>query len=341
MNINYYRDDSCNEGYQASWQNCQFNNSTDLSSLTVKPLVTINRQPFIRQHHITYLTGKETCHAHHFAKLLATKLLASPYAADDHNCKVLWIDTVHGPHICAKIFQELKGYVSDQDSLHFVCLDILGSLRENFYALNRNIETLIKKLKPELVVIDDIDHLMPLSGINTAYEFCKIVRDVTNHSETAFLFIGYNHLGKKASTAGNVGKFLFLNASDIFALSTQGNVTTVRLVNSYDMSCTPLDTLYKFTFGTDNLPHEVNTLKSASQDNSNAHNDKEIATDVNNPLTLPTPPSSQQSPHLQQDQPGCDSVASPHQSSQPVYPCRDTVTAPTPPVSLFPCDDTL
>ena len=108
MNINYYRDDSCNEGYKASWQNCQFNNDTDLTALTVKPLVTINSQPFIRQHHITYLTGRETCHAHHFAKLLATKLLASPYTAHDHNCKVLWIDSVHGPHICAKIFQELR-----------------------------------------------------------------------------------------------------------------------------------------------------------------------------------------------------------------------------------------
>ena len=330
MNINYYRDDSCNEGYKASWQNCQFNNDTDLTALTVKPLVTINSQPFIRQHHITYLTGRETCHAHHFAKLLATKLLASPYTAHDHNCKVLWIDSVHGPHICAKIFQELKGYVSDKESLHFVCLDILGSQRENFYALNRNIETLIKRLKPELVVIDDIDHLMPMSGINTAYEFCKIVRDVTNHSETAFLFIGYNHLGKKASTTGNLGKYLFLNASDIFALSTQGNVTTVRLVNSYDMSCTPLDTLYKFTIGTDNLPHEVNTLKSTDHEDSNTHNDKEIASNINNPLTLPTPPSTNQSPPQQQGQPSCSSATSPHLSRQHGSPCRGSATATHP-----------
>ena len=42
-------------------------------------------------------------------------------------------------------------------------------------------------------------------------DFCHSVRDVINHRDTAFLFIGYNHLGKKASTTGNLGKHLRLN----------------------------------------------------------------------------------------------------------------------------------
>ena len=275
MNINFYRRPN-GEGAENSWSNCQFSSDTDLTGLTVKPLVTINRQPFLRQHHVTYLTGRETCHAHHFAKLLAAKHLANPSTHTASPCKLLWIDTLHGPHIAAQIYRELSAHAPSRESLHFVCLDILGSQRDNFYALNRNIEELIRVHKPELVVIDDIDHFMPFSGVTTATEFCRIVRDATNHSETAFLFIGYNHLGKRASTTGNLGKYLFLDASDVFALSTQGGVTTVRLVNSYDMSVLPDDSQFRFTIGADNLPHEAVTKnKPAAQVNQQTQETKQ------------------------------------------------------------------
>ena len=77
MQVNYYRQSNA-QGYDESWNSCQFTPDTDLSQFTVKPLVTINGQPFIRQHHVTYLTGKETCRAHHFAKHLAIQLLSTP-----------------------------------------------------------------------------------------------------------------------------------------------------------------------------------------------------------------------------------------------------------------------
>ncbi len=314
MNINYYRESNFT-GEEESWQACQFTSETDLSSLTVKPLVTINGQHFLRQHHITYLTGKETCRAHHFAKFLATQVLsqqpscpvfgdviadqataASQYcgrqpvkegntttaatAASQYcgrqpvkptavkespsACKVLWIDTLHGPHVCAQIYQELAAQAPSKSDLHFICLDVLGSQRDNVWAVTRNIEFLIKQLNPALIVIDDIDHLMPFCGITIANEFCRVVRDVTNHTDAAFLCIGYNHLGKRANTTGNLGKFLFMSATDVFSLSTQHEVTTVRLVNSYDMKCRPDDYEYRFTIGNDNLPHEVDSLPSRS-----------------------------------------------------------------------------
>ncbi len=67
-NINYYRYPNARSEAD-SWKNCQFTSDTDLSAYTIQPLVTINGQPFLRQHHSTYLTGKETCRAHHFAPL--------------------------------------------------------------------------------------------------------------------------------------------------------------------------------------------------------------------------------------------------------------------------------
>lgn len=324
MEINYYRYPSA-QGEDESWQNCQFTHETDLSDFTQNnPLVTLNGQPIIRQHHSTYLTGKDTCRAHHFAKYLAIQVLTGTsqqssgvlQASGLHNssqhpspsaCKVLWIDTLHGPHICTSIYRELAAHCPAKENLHFVCLDILGGQRENFYAINRNIEALIRQFKPQLVVIDDIDHFMPFCGVHVATEFCRIVRDVTNHTDTAFLFIGYNHLGKKASTTGNLGKYLFLDASDVFSLSTQREVTTVRLARSYDLSRSPDDTEYRFTIGDDNLPHEVErtpeafsleVCDSTTSDSSNHLESSNKDKEINNSLTFPTPLPNQEPSHI-------------------------------------------
>lgn len=287
MNINFYR--KPNSTKHDAWQECHFTSDTDLTALTINPLVSINGQPFLRQHHSTYLIGKDTCRAHHFAKLLATAVLSgdcpnvptaqvhdtvpvtigatSSSGIKQHSLttyatprSVLWIDTVHGPHICAQLFHELESHASDKTCIHLVCLDALGEERDNFYALNRRIENLIQQLKPALVVIDDIDHFMPFCGVNVATDFCRIVRDVTNHTETSFLFVGYNHLSKKASTTGNLGKYLFIDSTDVFSLSTQRQVTTVRLVRSYDLSHHPDNTEFHFTIGDDNLPHEADVI---------------------------------------------------------------------------------
>ncbi len=281
MNINYYR--RPNLGSEAkTWRDCLFSSKTDLSRLTVNPLFTLNGQPILRQHHATYLTGKETCRAHHFAKMMAAHILAKP---DDN--KVLWIDSIYGPHVCASIYNELAAHAADKDNLCYVCLDILGQERDNFYALNRYIEAYIDQFKPTLVVIDDIDHLMPFCGVNVAKEFCSIVRDVTNHTQTAFLFIGYNNLGKKASTTGNLGKYLFINTTEVFSLSTQREVTTVSLVRSYDLSRDPYKTQYHFTIGPDNMPHQADALPKRKMIDDSALQD--IIPDVLQPGQTVTP----------------------------------------------------
>ena len=74
MEINYYRQPNA-QGIQEAWESCQFTSDTDLSAFTSRPLITINGQPILRQHHVTYLTGKEFCRAHHFAKYLAIQFL--------------------------------------------------------------------------------------------------------------------------------------------------------------------------------------------------------------------------------------------------------------------------
>ena len=251
MNINYYRDNNA-QGVDDSWKACQFTCDTDLTPYRSNALVTINGQPYLRQHHITYLTGKETCRAHHFAKHLAIQILSAEASG-----KVLWIDTLNGPHVAAAIFRELSQHVASGNSLHYLCLDVLGRQRDDHWWLNRSIEKLIKETKPQLVVIDDIDHFMPYCGIRVATEFERAVRDAVNHSDTAFLFIGYNHTGKKACTAGQLGRLLFTDADDIFSLSTVREVTTVRHIGGYDLHVSPDEAQFHFTIGPDNLPRET------------------------------------------------------------------------------------
>ena len=261
MQVNYYRH-SNDQGYDESWRACQFTPASDLSQFTVKPLVTINGQPYLRQHHITYLTGRETCRAHHFAKHLAVQVLNATPATG--GTSVLWIDTHNGPHVSAAIFRELTQHLHSGSPLHYVCLDILGGQRDDHWCLIRNIEQLIKRLKPQLVVIDDIDHFMPYCGLRVANEFNRIVRDTVNHTDTAFLLIGYNHTGKKACTAGELGKLLFTSSNDIFSLSTVRDVTTVRHISGYDLSVLPDHSQFHFTIGPDNLPQEAQQPRKAT-----------------------------------------------------------------------------
>ena len=309
MNINYYRQPNI-QGTQESWQACQFTSGTDLSAFTIKPLVTINGQPILRQHHVTYLTGKETCRAHHFAKHLAIQVLtgksvstspvpcagasatapvSTPPDSKSPAGKVLWIDTVNGPHVSAAIYRELAAHATAEQDLHYICLDILAGQRYDFWYINRAIEALIKQIEPDLVVIDDIDHFMPHCGINIATEVAHVVRDTINHSETAFLFIGYNHLGKKAGTTGNLGKQLFVNANDIFSLSTQREVTTVRHICGYDLRYDPDKCDYRFTIGPDNLPHEAEPFKKDSTSPINDDTLCDIVTDILQPGEAITP----------------------------------------------------
>ena len=161
MEINFYRDAN-SQGYDESWQACQFTSDTDLSSFSSNPLVTINGLAYLRQHHVTYLTGKETCRAHHFAKHLAIQVLTAPATScpvgggsaavapsslsTPPSCKVLWIDTLNGPHVAAAIYRELSHHATDDGDLHYTCLDVLGGQRDDHWWLNRSIEKLINSL---------------------------------------------------------------------------------------------------------------------------------------------------------------------------------------------------
>ena len=266
----YIHDNSVDEcASDNPWKDCLFTAESVLNDYDIKPLVSINGLPIIRQHQSTYITGKETCHAHHYAKMIATAILSGEYSAVPglivHDAvpvrgsnaatprSVLWIDTINGPHTCAHHYNEmLQRFQADNGEFNLICLDLLGVFRYDFYDVINTISECIRKFRPSLVVVDDIDHFMPQCGINVASRFNRIVRDTLNHTETAFLFIGYNNLNKRASTTGDLGRILFPCSNNIFSITTQNDMSKVRLIKG--TSCSAPDTAFHFTIGSDNMP---------------------------------------------------------------------------------------
>ena len=81
MKIFHYRlDGRHNEcGNDDPWGQCMFNSQTNFDDFKIKPLVTIGGQPVISQHEATYITGRDSAHAHHFAKMLAGAILSGTH----------------------------------------------------------------------------------------------------------------------------------------------------------------------------------------------------------------------------------------------------------------------
>ena len=263
MKILHYR---TTDYVEEPWKDALITSQQQVEGFRSKTIVSINGQTVIRQHASTYITGKDTCLAHHFAKMIAAAVLTGKYdraprltvtPADDRPARVLWIDSVRGIHLCADFFNEMITHFDpDHTRFSLLCLDKMGQFRYDFYGQLAYIEKAIQNVKPTLLVIDDIDHLMPNCGINAASAFNHAIRDTLNHTDTACLFIGYNHLGKKAGTTGNLGKLLFPEASNIFSVTTQQAISKVRLVKSFNYQVSN-DSEFLFTVNSDNMACEV------------------------------------------------------------------------------------
>ncbi len=248
------------------WQDILIKGDTDLSDFNSNTILSINGLTILRQHSTTYITGRNTCHAHHLAKMLAGAVLKGSYDRfpglsvnfkQGEQGSVLWLDSVHHVHDCADFFREMvTAFDPERQRFSMISVDRLGSFRYDFYAILNGFEKAVKQLKPTLIVIDDIDHLMPYCGVNVASAFNHVIRDILNHTQTACLFIGYNHLGKRASTTGNLGNMLFPESYNVFSVSTQRAISTVTLVKSFNPqgdSVAP----FHFTIDHDNLPNQL------------------------------------------------------------------------------------
>lgn len=287
MKIHYY---TKFDNSEKPWKDILISSQIDIDAYGIKPYISIKGLAVIRRHHCTYLTGKDTCHAHQYATMLAGAMLSASYDSapslklhDDSQDtpatpkRVLWIDTHRSPHSCAHFFRQITSrFNPEQDRFFMLSIDALGVFRDDHYPLVEYIDYYIDKIKPTLVVIDDIDHLMPICGINVAHRFQRVIRDYINHSDISFLLIGYNELNKRASTTGNLGKALFTQADTVLSVTTRHNDTTVRFVRSVEVAGADASEFH-FTIGDDGLPLEA---EAPSPDGATSPIDDETLTQI-------------------------------------------------------------
>lgn len=252
---------------------CVFTCETDLSQFGATPLIINCGIPVILNHEITIVTG--SCHSRtaHYAKMLATAILNDgnyPYAASLSTAakggKVMWIDSVNSIHSVACLMQEFKDNCKvTSDNFRLMCLDCLGSFLNNSTLIVDLVINAIRDFRPNFIVINDLDHLIPFAGHRDSHDLAAFLREITTLQDVAVCAVGHNLIGKVKNTTGLLGNELLGIASSIFRVIDHGATSCVTSYKSFDQ--TPYD--FTFTLNEHNLPQEVVIAPqrvSASQD---------------------------------------------------------------------------
>ena len=233
-------------------------------------IVNIAGSTILHQHEISFLTGTSNCRAHAFAKMIAAAVIDGDYSPmpslkvakhegheNEHTDRVLWIDSVHSFYTCCGIINDIKRAVStpvNSSNFMFMCLDDLGVFNERDMDVHYHIFKIISEFKPNVIIIDDLDHLTPECGMFQADNFYLQLREYLDYHDVAVLCIAYNLIGRAKNTAGHIGKRLFPIANNVFRISNRATTTIVQRVKG--ITC---DDQFECAFNMNdkNMPQEV------------------------------------------------------------------------------------
>ncbi len=254
-------------------QNCIFTCETDLSEFGATPLVTNCGIPVVLNHEITLVTGCSHSRTHHYAKMLATAILnggqypfAPSFTTELKGGKVMWIDSVNSIHSVTNLMQQFKENCKiNSDNFQMMCLDCLGAFNNNSSLIVDLIIGAVRDFRPNFIVINDIDHLIPFAGHRDTNDFVAFLRETTSLYNVAVCAIAHNLIGKVKNTTGLLGTELFGIATNIFRVIDHGATSTVTSYKALEQ--TPYE--FTFTLNDRNLPQEVVIAPqrvSASQD---------------------------------------------------------------------------
>lgn len=248
----------------------------NLGSYRPNPIINISGSTALHRHEITFITGTSNCRAHAIAKMLTAAVINGNYPfaqalqvaqleGDDEEetqssskntgGKVLWIDSVHSFYTLCGFIDDLKSNFNvNNDNFRCMCLDDIGTFNECDERVHAEIIKAIREFKPDLVVIDDLDHLTPECGWMRADNFYLAIRETLDHYDTALLCVAYNLIGREKSTAGFIGKRLFPIANNVFRVTNRGLMAVLNRVKG--ITC---DDQFQFAFNINsrNFPQEV------------------------------------------------------------------------------------
>ncbi len=242
-------------------QKCVFSRETDLSQFGATPIVTNCNIPVLLNHEITLVTDNNCSRTAHYAKMLTTAILNGgnyPYAPSLKTAvkdgRVMWIDSVNSIHSVADLMREFKDNCNvTDDNFRMMCLDCLGSFQNHSDIVIDLVINAVRDFRPNFIVINDIDHLIPFSGHRETFDFIGFLRDITSNYNVSVCAIGHNLIGKVKNTTGLLGKELLGIAANVFRVIDHGATSCVTSYKSF------IQTPYEFTFTLNdhNLPQEI------------------------------------------------------------------------------------
>lgn len=227
-------------------------------------VVTMDAAASIYAQEVTIITGTDAARTALFAKMLAATVITGDYpfatglTSPLVNGKVLWIDSVNSLQATTQLASDMKQIAGTQSSnFKIAALSALGNGKDYCYLVEDVIEKAISDLNPHLIIINNLDTLLPYVSWNFVYHFTEHIRAYIFNHHAAVCAIGHNLIGKVKRTTGYLGEILYPIASTVYRVSERAkNESAVTRVSCYKtfQRC-PND--FAFTINELNFPQQV------------------------------------------------------------------------------------
>lgn len=235
-------------------------------------LVTMDAAASIYAQEVTIITGTDAARTALFAKMLAATVITRDYPFATGlksplvNGKVLWIDSVNSLQATTQLASDMKQIAGAQSSnFKIAALSALGNGKDYCCMVEDVIENTISAFKPHLIIINNLDTLLPYVSWNFAYHFTEHIRAYIFNHHAAVCAIGHNLIGKVKRTTGYLGEIFYPIASTVYRVSERSkNESAVTRVSCYKtfQRC-PKD--FAFTINELNFPQQVDIQQQPSK----------------------------------------------------------------------------
>lgn len=246
-------------------------------------VVTMDAAASIYAQEVTIIMGTDAARTALFAKILAATVITRDYpfatglTSPLVNGKVLWIDSVNSLQATTQLASDMKKIAGAQSSnFKIAALSALGRGKENCRMVQDVVENTISAFKPHLIIINNLDTLLPYASWNSIFHFTEHIRGYIFNHHAALCAIGHNLIGKVKKTTGYLGEILHPIASTVYRVSERSkNESAVTRVSCYKtfQRC-PRD--FAFTINELNFPQQEDMQQPATEQHSNEnHNSLE------------------------------------------------------------------
>ncbi len=252
-------------------------------------MVTMDAAASIYAQEVTIITGTDAARTALFAKMLAATVITRDYpfatglTSPLVDGKVLWIDSVNSLQATTQLASDMKQIAqAHSGNFKIAALSALGNGKYYCCMVEDVIKKAISDFSPHLIMINNLDTLLPYASWNFIHNFTEHLRGYIFNHHAAVCAIGHNLMGKVKKTTGYLGEILYPIASTVYRVSERcKNESAITRVSCYKtfQRC-PKD--FAFTINELNFPQQVDIqqLETGQQANKNRNSlkNKELST---------------------------------------------------------------